>query len=72
MMKTNTTNKKAYQAPVIRSVEFNVEKGFAGSPNVPLTNSLENIGRYRSYSNTSGANNSDFFSYSFSSNDPIQ
>lgn len=56
MMKTNTTNKKAYQAPVIRSVEFNVEKGFAGSPGGIIhpetlrSNSMENVTRQESTS----------------------
>lgn len=58
MMKTNTTNKKAYQAPVIRSVEFNVEKGFAGSgtpfnPETVHAFRMEDVTRQESSSNFS-------------------
>lgn len=64
MMKTNTTNKKAYQAPVIRSVEFNVEKGFAGSPSlVPHTNMTEAV--MQNNVNYTGSGDNSHFTYSF-------
>lgn len=62
-MKKQNPEKQAYQAPVVRSVEFKVENGFLGS--VPITNSLENVGYS---SNNYGSNdNGSYFSYSFGS-----
>ena len=55
-MKNQTSQKQAYQAPVVRSVEFKVEQGFAGSPGniIPIetlnANSMEDISRQQSTS----------------------
>lgn len=58
-MKKNTT-KKAYQTPVIRSVEFKVENGFAGSPLslVPESNRTESVRQ-----NDQNYSGGDYFSF---------
>lgn len=57
-MKNQTSQKQAYQAPVVRSVEFNVEKGFAGSgtpfnPETVHAFRMEDVTRQESSSNFS-------------------
>ena len=49
-MKNQTSQKQAYQAPVVRSVELKVEQGFAGSNIIhhhPY--SMENVSEGQTY-----------------------
>ncbi|MCQ2273352.1 MAG: hypothetical protein MJZ86_01005 [Bacteroidales bacterium] len=50
-MKNLTPQKQAYQEPVVRSVEFKVEQGFAGSGNIIHNHpfSMENVTEGTSY-----------------------
>lgn len=50
-MKKQNPEKQAYQAPVVRSVEFKVEQGFAGSPDIIHNHSysMENVEEGNSY-----------------------
>lgn len=53
--------KKAYLAPVVKSVSFQVEKGFAGSPEGSTL--VPGAGTERLFSNSEGGVNDNYNSY---------
>lgn len=56
--------KKSYTAPVVRSVSFKVEQGFAGSPEAGAMSFFE--GPTESYQRNSSDNlNGDYFKWNF-------
>lgn len=63
MMKTNTTNKKAYLAPVVKTVEFKVENGFESMTKMHVGDRFQSIRMQDvDYGNTYNS-----FNYSFGS-----
>lgn len=66
-MRETKTQKQAYVAPVVRSVAFKVERGFAGSNEIfttPINPTLENV----SYSSNNYGSHDFSFSFGSTSN----